>query len=390
MNTKILFVDDEANVLGGYRRALRGRYEVCTAEGPEAGLRAIRAQGPFAVVVSDMRMPGMDGIRFLREVLGLAPDTVRVMLTGHADLQTAIDALNQGSIFRFITKPCPPETLTAILDAAIQQHSLVVAEKELLEKTLRGSVQVLTEILASADPQVYGRAAQVRQRIVEVARHLGIQDTWLLEVAAMLAPVGSATIPPVVRLRARMGKALSGAERDMLARVPAVGRTLLGHIPRLEPAAAIVAYQAKNFDGTGFPPDPVAGTAIPVGARLLRILTDLGNFEAEGHTLGAAATELRSRKGCYDPELLEKVVECLLPPAGAIPEAEWVAVEMPLEKLQVGQVTATDIVSSEGAILVPAGHAITPTMLERLRNFALSVGIQQPLCIRSKAEALAR
>src|SRR5829696_4359 len=135
---KILCVDDERNVLEAYQRSLRKEFHIEIATSGAEGLAAVESQGPYAVIVSDMRMPGMDGIRFLAKVKEKAPDSVRIMLTGNADQQTAIEAVNEGNIFRFLTKPCPPETLAKALSAGLQQYWLVVAEKELLEKTLSG------------------------------------------------------------------------------------------------------------------------------------------------------------------------------------------------------------------------------------------------------------
>ena len=115
MTEKILLVDDEPAVLMGYERLLRKEFQVSTVVGGSAGLVLLKHQGPFAVVVSDMRMPGMNGIEFLLQVQHTSPDTIRVMLTGDSDLQTAIDAVNQGKIFRFLSKPCDKETLVKTL-----------------------------------------------------------------------------------------------------------------------------------------------------------------------------------------------------------------------------------------------------------------------------------
>ena len=111
MSEKILFVDDEPDLLAAYQRHLRKAFEIETAEGPERGLEAVTERGPFAVIVSDLRMPNMDGIQFLSLVKKKTPNSVRIMLTGCADLETSIAAVNEGNIFRFLTKPCQPNTL---------------------------------------------------------------------------------------------------------------------------------------------------------------------------------------------------------------------------------------------------------------------------------------
>src|SRR5882724_8374025 len=141
---KILLVDDEPNLLAALQRALRKQFAVETACGGAAGLVALQKWRDYAVVVSDMRMPEMNGVEFLSRTREIAPDVVRIMLTGNADQATAIEAINQGRIFTFLHKPCSPEKLAEALTAGVVHHQLVTAERELMESTLRGSVKILT------------------------------------------------------------------------------------------------------------------------------------------------------------------------------------------------------------------------------------------------------
>jgi DNA-binding NtrC family response regulator len=159
MIEKILLVDDDHNILDGYRRSLSREFLMETALGGQQALELAAQHGPYAVVVSDMRMPGMDGIQLLSKIKAQSPDTVRVMLTGNADMDTAINAINEGSIFRFLNKPCSKETMGRTLTAALVQYRLVTAEKQLLEQTLSGSIQVLTEVLSLVNPAAFSRAS---------------------------------------------------------------------------------------------------------------------------------------------------------------------------------------------------------------------------------------
>jgi FixJ family two-component response regulator len=134
MSERILFVDDEPFVLDGYKRILRESFSVDTASSGEIGLATIQRNGPYAVVVSDMRMPGMSGAEFLTQVRQKSPESVRMLLTGHADLNMAIDAVNQGSIFRFLTKPCDKEELTKALHLGLVEYQTAIEQKELLRK----------------------------------------------------------------------------------------------------------------------------------------------------------------------------------------------------------------------------------------------------------------
>jgi FixJ family two-component response regulator len=134
VENKVLFVDDEESILQGYRRILHSEFCVATATGGDQGMAAIRTSGPFAVVVSDMRMPGMNGAQFLAKVHEKAPDSVRILLTGYSDLDAVISAVNEGNIFRYLTKPCEKTTLLAALHSGVAQYNEIMANKDLVKK----------------------------------------------------------------------------------------------------------------------------------------------------------------------------------------------------------------------------------------------------------------
>ncbi|HYK90602.1 MAG TPA: HD domain-containing phosphohydrolase [Acidobacteriota bacterium] len=374
---KILCVDDDENILSAYQRQLRREFQIDTALGGEAALETIAQRGPYAVIISDMRMPGMDGVKLLSKVKEAAPDSVRMMLTGNGDLQTAMQAVNEGNIFRFLTKPCPPESLAKALTAGLEQYKLIIAERELLENTLSGSVRVLTEILSIIEPRSFGRAEMLRDLVKLVARQMGLRNSWELEIAAMLSQLGIVTVPTVVLAKARAGRVLSSAEKNMLVRMPEIGRKLLAEIPRLEAVAQIVLYQNKRFDGTGFPADSVAGKDIPLGSRILKILTDLLQIESLETSRFKALHLLRTRVGWYDPELLDKIISCLPPPA-EVP-AEKPRRTSSIDDLRVGQVLLSDVMTTDGVLILSSGHRISEASLERIRNIAQTSSIREPI-----------
>lgn len=196
MAQKILFVDDEENVLSAYTRVLRKRFLIETALGGAEALERLGTSGPFAVIVSDMRMPEMDGVQLLAKVREISPDTIRIMLTGNADQQTATDAVNKGAIFRFLTKPCEAETLGSVLQAALRQYRLVTAEKELVEQTLRGAIAMLVELLSLLDPESFGRSQRLAELSERVGLAMGLDEPWYLGVASVLCQIGVLTVPP--------------------------------------------------------------------------------------------------------------------------------------------------------------------------------------------------
>ena len=383
MSEKILCVDDDANILAAYQRNLRKQFTINTALGGEQALAAIETQGPYAVVVSDMQMPGMNGIEFLLKAKEKAPDTVRFMLTGNADQQTAMEAVNKGHVFQFLTKPCPPEMLALALEAGLKQYRLVTAERDLLEKTLSGSIKVLTDILALIDPRSFGGGELLRDYTRTFVKSLKINQTWEFEVAAMLSQIGFVTIPPGVIQKARAGHGLSGQEKDMLTQVPTTGAELLSNIPRLNTVAKIVLYQNKNYDGSGFPIDSVAGEDIPIGSRILKVLSDLLQLETKETPKATALSLMQNRTGLYDPRVLDAAFACFdiyLPQATS---AKSSGRPIGFKELQPGHVLISNIETSDGMMIVTARNKISPLLLQKLRNFAAISGIKEPVYVEA-------
>jgi response regulator RpfG family c-di-GMP phosphodiesterase len=371
---KVLFVDDEPNLLAGVERQFRKRYAVQTATGGEVGLAALAAGGPFAVVVSDLRMPGMDGVQFLTRVRDEYPDPVRVLLTGYADVRQAIEVVNRGGVFRFLTKPCPPDALAVAVDAAAAQHRLVMAERELLEKTLRGSVQVLAEVFALAEPDEFGRAVRVQRLAQELAVATGGGGGWELDVAAVLSRLGSIVVPETMRRAARLGAQLAPDEERQVGSIPDVVRNLLRHIPRLESVTEIIAHIDKSFDVPGSTSLDRRGTALPLGARLLKVAFDFDILVARGVPRPQAVARLASRKGVYDPALVEGLSRLVNRAAQPVSRV------MPVAELTPGMVVAEDVFNDAGMCLLRQGVAVTSPLKARLES--LAAGGQIPGTIR--------
>lgn len=383
MSEKVLCVDDDPNILAAYQRNLRKRFSLETALGSNEALQKVRTEGPYAVVVADMKMPGINGIELLAQVREIAPDTVRIMLTGHADLTSAVDAINRGHIFRFLNKPCSPDMLALTIEAGLNQHRLVMAERELLEGTLRGSVKMLTEILSMVEPQLFGRGQMLRDYLRALAPALQITHTWDLEVAAMVCQIGYVTIPAAIIQKSQTGAAITPTEQQILARIPEIGAKLLSNIPRLESVARIVLYHNKFYDGSGFPQDNVAGTAIPLGARILRVLSDFIELEISGTPKTDIINQLRKKTGRYDPAILEAAFTALVQDAQKTESGQAVKVK----DLAPGQVLMSPVFTNDGVLIVPAGTKVSPMLLEKLSNFAAFSGIKEPVYVSKVVSA---
>jgi len=375
----ILCVDDEPKVLEGLVLNLRRHYRVSTAINGLAGLAMVDGDDPPAVVVSDMRMPEMDGAAFLSQVKERSPDIVRILLTGQADLDSAIAAVNHGQVFRFLTKPCNPQNFLSAVQAAAEQHRLITAEKELLEKTLRGSIKALTEILSLANPLIFGRATRLKQHATELVAELGVPLSWQLEVAVMLSQIGCIVLTPENNEKLYYGRPLSPEETESTQCVPTLSLQLIESIPRLEAVQAILEAQEFTFDGVGSPRGAPRGESIPLGGRVLKLVSDYDFLEASGTAPGVAISTLQGRKGRYDPQLLDALNR--LKDKTASPGVSQTA----LASLQPGMLLIQDVLSTAGAVLVPRGHEVTSALLSHLRNMPPGT-VQEPLVVFAPAE----
>ncbi len=364
MAEKILFVDDEVNVLEGFRANMRRRYDVDTALGPEEGLNMVRNSGPYAVVVSDLKMPGMDGITFLTQVRDISPDTVRMMLTGFADVEAAMNAVNMGQVFRFLTKPCSLQTISAALDAGLEQYRLITAERELLRCTLRGSIQVLSEALSLANPEAYGRTERIKALVRLLVKSGGVKNSWELDLAAMLSHIGCMALPRAVLEKIATGQKLTSEERKLYASHPAVGAGLIEQIPRLGKVAESIAGQLKRFDPN-----------LPEGARILRILVDYDTLESRGLPLPNIFVRMRSCKGCYDTSLLDKFEKAV----GI--EGPYIRKHVGVKELTENMILEENVVTREGLLLLARGMELNEASIYRLIQTGQSFDIVEPISV---------
>ena len=372
MDEKILFVDDDVNILEAYKRNLRKKFVIETAPGGEAGIEAIRAKGPFAVVVSDMRMPGMNGVEFLARMREKEPDTIRILLTGQADMEDTIAVVNEGNIFRFLTKPCPPDRMANALNASLEQYRLIIAERELLEKTLMGSIKVLTEILSLVNPTAFGRASRIKGYVRHMATQLKLPGVWRFEMAAMLSQIGCVTLLPDTLLKVYAGQPLSDEEEKMYSSHPSVASQILSNIPRLESIARMIKEQQLSFGE--YPTTQNSsknGKDVEIGAQMLKVALDLDQLVTRGMQLKPALAEM-GKKAVYNSAALYALNSIEV----GKDNLEVRAVKT--SQLTTGMVVDEDIKSKNGMLLLSKGTEVTYTAVIHLMGIARNMGIVEP------------
>jgi CheY-like chemotaxis protein len=364
---RILCVDDESNVLDSFRRLLRKDYDLNIAASGADGLRLMEQNGPFAVVVSDYKMPGMNGVEFLSRAREIAPETVRVMLTGHADETTAAKAINDGRIFRFLFKPIASGEFIQVLEACIEQYRLLFAERELLEKTLKGSIELMTEILSLTNPIAFSRATRVCHYARQMAANLGVTQLWQLEVASMLSHIGYVTIPTET-LRKRMAAIpIAPQENQMFEDLPEITLKLIGHIPRLESIVSIIetSLGAKNL-GT----IPMHDSEL-VNAAILRAVI---HFD-EQMEQGLARSEVIANMMTYPARFNQTVLDQLesLKSIGFGKRVRKISIH----QIRTGMVLQEEIVTNTGLTVAPKGFRVNDLIRQLLKNLYLQDCIQE-------------
>ncbi len=366
MGDKILLVDDEPAFLTGYKLILPETLEADTAVGGERGLAAIRDHGPYAVVVSDMRMPGMNGVQFLAQVRQAAPDTVRIMLTGYSDVSAAMDAVNQGNIFRFLAKPCEQEVLSNAITSGLVQYRLVTSEKDLLENTLMGSIKVLTDVLSAVSPEAFGKSIRITRYVRHLVTKFHLPSSWCFEAAAMLSQLGCIMLDPELIQAAYVGTHLSAENRVRFEAHPGVAREFLANVRRLEPVAWMISQQLiretpqKPPQLSKFPAE-----LLSIGAKMLKVAVAFDNLRMKGLSNEEALLRLR-----YRSEFDRELVDALADMKGE--ESQMELRKVPISTLTVGMILQQDVRNHGGVLLVAKGQEVTRPLLVRLEHFFLA------------------
>jgi CheY-like chemotaxis protein len=355
----VLCVDDEPRVLDGLKLTLRHGFVVTTAMSGAEGLAKLRDMEGAAVVISDMRMPVMDGATFLTQVRKHWPDATRLLLTGETGRDAAVAAVNEGQIFRFLTKPCAPDKLLAAVLAAVRQHQLVTAEKMLLQQTVLGSIRALVDVLGIVNPIAFGRGSRIKRLAMQLAAQAGLASSWELEAAALLSQIGYVSLPIELVEKAVNGESLNADEVLLLGETPKVTQGILARIPRLENVASILAY-ANRPDSTKEPRDP----EVAANASVLMSVLEFDALTSRGESAQSAIATLRARFGATNGAMLAHLAVL----QGAVDIGPQLR-EVKLCDVTPGMILMDDLRTDLGTLLVSRGYEISQSFIDRMRNF---------------------
>ena len=423
----LLCVDDEANILSSLKRLFHPLgYRVLTATGGEQGL-ALLAENEVSLVISDMRMPQMDGASFLEQVRERQPGAMRVLLTGHSDIGATIAAVNRGEIYRYIAKPWDEEDVVGVVRQALELRSLA-REKARLEALTCAQNAELTQLNAGLEELVAQRTAELQQtmesleqahkdltksftmsiavfanlielrqgaakgssrRVAELARRMaqrlkvGEAELQDITVAALLRDIGKLALSD--RIVKKAFEALGSEERMEFSKHTVHGQAALMALDELAEAARLIRSQNERFDGLG-QPDGLRGTQIPLGARILAVAADYEGLQrgwvanvrygaSEAREIVVAGSGKR-----YDPAVLDALVEVIGPTARKPAPVEEERVHS--GHLNSGMMLTRDLYTREGLLLLSANHILNQTVIERIRSYERSDGSRIAIYVR--------
>jgi len=409
----LLCVDDDPNVLNSLRRLLTIEgYRVLTATSGPEGLEML-GHAAVDLVVSDMKMPGMDGAQFLEQVKAHSPDTIRILLTAYPDLHSTVNAINRAGIYRYIEKPWDNDVLLSILDDALQRK-LLEREKAQLELLTQQQNRELKELNANLESQVRARTAQLREALQEleqahdklknnfvtsikvftnlieqrgrtmlghsrhvaefgrqIASRMKLDDSEIqnITLAGLLHGIGQLGIPDAL-LRTPVS-ALSSDERAAVMSHPIKGQAAVMAVEQLAGAGKLIRSYRENYDGTGYP-DRLSGSDIPLGARILSIAHDY-HAAQEGDLTGrrlskplARAQIITGRGTRYDPAVVDAFLAMVDDVAAPVRERS-----VSPRDLRAGMVLARDLVTTDGLLLLAKDCVLDAALIDGLRRFEL-------------------
>jgi response regulator RpfG family c-di-GMP phosphodiesterase len=425
----LLFVDDEPYILSALRRLFHPHgYRIFTAESGALGLEVFERE-KIDLVISDMRMPIMDGAQFLEQVRMKSPETIRILLTGYADISSTIDAINKGQIYRYFAKPWEDNDIILSVRHAIEQKQLA-QEKERLEALTRRQNEELKELNANLEDKVKKRTEELRKtmgrleaahdklkksfitsirvfsnlielregemaghsrRVADLARKLALKigmsevEAQEVMVAGLLHDIGQIGLPD--KLLHKPFNTLSGEDRHAVIKHPVAGQAALMALEQLNGAAKLIRSHHERFDGQGFP-DALRGNEIPLGARVLMVANEYDGvqhgFLSEKRMNAAAALayikEGRGRR--YDPVVVDALVQMM---GGEVePKPSELDIALSPSELRAGMILSRDLITKDGLLLLARDFILDDSLLEKLKSYEKADS--RPLVVYVKAK----
>lgn len=248
MKSKILFIDDDNFVLESYMARYRKNYKIFLANTPDKALQFIYSIDDFSVIISDMKMVGMSGVELFSRIKTLSPFSTRIMLTGYTQADIAIDAVNKGEVFRFLSKPCSADVMDKAIKEGVLLYNSYIQDKNIIQDFLKGSIKVLIDSVRISNPRAYERSVRIRNFSRRIAQDMNIKSIVDVEIASMICHVGYIGIDKKIIDSIENGDKLSFAEEEIFNQYPMIGANLVNNIPKLGNVSRIIQYHSCKYE----------------------------------------------------------------------------------------------------------------------------------------------
>ncbi len=426
---KLLFVDDEANILTALTRLFRPEgYKIFTANNGKEGL-AILEKEEIDIIISDMRMPEMDGAEFLKRAHQTHPDTPKILLTGYADIASTISAINDAHLYLYAAKPWDDHDLKLVIKRAAEQRKLI-QQKDYFEEQLQQKNAQLAELNNSLEQRVIAKTEELRQtnlflesahkelkdsysnsievfsnlvelrgdrvaghskRVAQLARELAklhgcnTEETDTVYFAGLLHEIGKIGLPD--KLINKPECELSNNEKQVYETYAALGQTVIMGIDALADTGLLIRSHHEQFDGKGFP-DRLHAEKIPLGSRIIAIANDYDDLihtKKIGKVLNKEDAKnyiIKHKNTKYDPKLVDTFCENIVQLEGALSDSDEIAVA--LDDLKPGMTLTRDVLTPDGIMLLSQGHQISAALVERLKSWGSKTGISSTFYVKGE------
>ncbi|NOZ24682.1 MAG: response regulator [Nitrospirae bacterium] len=413
---KVLVVDDEENILRAISRLLMDEdLDVMTATSGEEALRILGSNRDVGLIVSDQRMPGLTGVDFLEKAREIAPDTIRIMLTGYADVNAAIDAINRGGAYRYVAKPWKDEELVQIIREAAQRFCLIQENRRLsemlrqkneelrnwnaqleffvqkqtreiqknneelqllnkrLKQNFQNSIIAFSGLIELRDSAVRNHSRNVAEVSRKAAESLGLPGAEIetITVASLLHDIGKIGIPDVL-LRKELG-GMSPEELKEYRLHPVRGQAAIDSIEDLREAGILIRHHHESYDGSGFP-DRLRGDRIPLGSRIIGMADAVDKAIGSLYGDNAIQVALKSVKdglgSRFDPALYRHIKASAEETyAEVMIKTDVVELELHPDNLQAGMIISRDVYSGTGLLLLSKGLRLNEKNIQAIRRY---------------------
>ena len=360
----ILIVDDDVNTLNALRIVLRDHFSISTASSPEEALNLVASNKGFSIIVSDYHMPEMDGIVFLSQIRDLCPDALRILFTGRADLTVAVNAVNQGQVFRFLIKPCLVTDLRDFLNAGVQEYQSRIAEKDRGRRTAQALANSLLDALRLSSPEAFARSLRVSGIVERMLDHIDVGDRFELVLAARLSLLGCMALPRTVRDTNKDGLPVTSVLPAACAAQALIAANILSHLPQMEPIAALILESGA-----------APASDLSLKTQILRAaiaydtlaLIDYSNNEIFD----------RMSKDCtgISVPIVTALKNVLIHPD------ECVSMLLKVNQLKSGMILEDDIVTFDGLLLLAKNKELNECSILRLCEISRHQKIREPISV---------